>query len=421
MTPTVPFTTVPEAGDCPVSCFVLAGGEGERLRPLTRTVPKPLVSFGAVHRLLDFTLSNVRNSGLRRAHVLSQYRNADIGRHIRLFWSDPDFGSATKILNQPPVSGKRYRGTADAVRQNLEYLPAGTGESDPVLVLSADHVYRMDYRKLIAHHRRTRGSATVAAIHVPVSAASHFGVITADRSGRIRSFDEKPESPQGQGDDPGGVLANMGVYVFERSLLRRAFADLERVESALDFGRHVLPWMVRRGLAGAWRVSDSGDSGYWRDVGTLVAYHECQMELVDGQIGFDTLDARWPVQATEARIVQPHNRSMIAASAAIGDAWVERSVVGSGVVIEDGADVRGSVLLEGARVGTGAAIRNLIVAGGARVQARDTIGFDSARDLERFGAEAAGVAVVPPGPRERVHVVSSISGRPGSRIRVMTG
>jgi len=413
---------VPEDNNGPnTSCFVLAGGVGDRLRPLTLTTPKPMLPFGGVHRLLDFTLSNVRNSGISRAYVLSQYLHEDIGRHLRMYWTTAEPEAPTVVLNQPPTSGKRYRGTADAVAQNLESAPLSSGASDPVLVLSADHVYQMDYRKLLLHHERTGAGVTVAAIPVPLNAASHFGVISADGSGRVLGFDEKPESPAALPGARNIALANMGVYVFNRWILGRALAELRERQPALDFGRHVLPWMAQREMAGVYRVSEAGGGAYWKDVGTLCAYHESHMELVDGRLGFDTFDARWPVRSMEDRVVREAGGSLIAASAVVGDARVERSVVGVGVVVEDGADVRDSVLLSGVRVGSGAAIRNAIVAAGGRIEARDSIGFDANRDLERFGVTQTGVVVVPPDRREHVRIVATVGPHNRRTVGLMAG
>lgn len=417
-----------DRGDSGPSCFILAGGSGDRLRPLTLAVPKPLLPFGAVHRLLDFTLSNVRNSGLSRAYVLSQYMHEDIGRHLGMYWRSPGPGRTARFLNQPPTSGKRYRGTADAVAHNMEFVASGPNGLDPVLILSADHVYRMDYRKLLARHASSGAGATVAAIPVPRDAARQFGVISADGSGRILSFEEKPADPIPFPGRERMALANMGVYVFSGWILRRAFADLRYRTAALDFGRDVLPWMAARDLAQVYQAGEDENAAYWRDVGTLTAYHDCHMEWLDGRMGFDTCDAAWPMYAPGDRVVRASSgawggtgRSVAAASALVRDSRVERSVVGEDVVIEDGADVRNSVLLPGARIGQGAAVRNAIVAEGARVAAGDRVGFDRSDDLERFGVTETGIVIVPACFRERIEAVPRKPTRPPMGTEVNAG
>lgn len=385
-----------------VPAFVLAGGVGERLRPLTESSPKPLLPFGAAHRLLDFTLSNVRYSRMSRAYVLSQYMHEAIGRHLRDRWTEGAGPGGSVFLNQPPTSGKRYRGTADAVAQNLHDVP-GSWRSDLVLVLSADHVYRMDYRGLLSHHQRSGAGVTVAAVPVDVDAARSFGVIASDASGRILDFVEKPEHPASVAGVTDCALVNMGIYVFNRWILDCALAELREREPAVDFGRHVLPWMVERDVAGVYLEPAGKTSAYWRDVGTPDAYHATHMELLDDRIGFDIDDPDWLVRPSDAVLTCCSRRTRVAASAAVGDAWVERSVIGPGVVVEDGADVRDSVLLPGARIAAGAALRSAVVCPGGCVAARDVIGFDQGADRERFPVTGAGVVVVPPsGRRPRV-------------------
>lgn len=389
-----------------VLSFVLAGGVGERLRPLTIGSPKPLLPFGATHRLVDFTLSNVRHSGMRRVYVLSQYMQDAIGRHLRDRWTQAGSGGETVVLNQPPTSGKRYRGTADAVAQNLREA-SGVASSDLVLVLSADHVYRMDYRGLLSHHARIGAGVTVAAVPVALDAARSFGVISADASGRILGFVEKPEHPSAVAGGTESALVNMGVYVFDRWILDRAIAELGGAGSVIDFGRHVLPWMVERDVAGVYLEPAGRDGVYWRDVGTLDTYHASHMELLDGGVPFDIDDRRWRVNGGEAALICRSRRTRVAASAVVGDAWIERSVVGPGVVIEDGADVRDSVLLPGAWIGAGAALRGAVVGGMGRVGARDVIGFDRDADRERFQVTGAGVVVIPASRGESVAVSGS--------------
>lgn len=380
-----------------VTCFVMAGGQGKRLRPLTSHTPKPLLGFGAVHCLLDFTLSNVIHSGLGHAYVLSQYRSAAVGKHLEGYQHEyPDL----TIVNQPPVSGKRYRGTADAVRQNLAEI-----RTDFILVLSADHVYRMDYRPLLEYAAARGFGVTVACIPVPREQARHFGIATTAADGRITDFEEKPaHAPRGISPM---MLASMGVYVFTRTVIEEAVGELSTRYPDLDFGHHLLPFLVGRGTAGAYDVRSEQQVDYWRDVGTLAAYHHAHMEFLDRQLGFDTLDPCWPVHAIEGTgpsREEPGARadSVVAASAFVGRCRLEKSVVGAGAVVEDGADVRESVLLPGARVGRGSVVRRAILNADACVAGNDEIGLDRASDNARFEVTKTGVTVVatsrPPSP-----------------------
>lgn len=407
-----------------VSCFVLAGGEGARLRPLTFAEPKPLLPFGAVHRLLDLTLCNIRNSGLSCAWVLSQYRHEDLGRHLADHWRPQ--GGSTLFLDRAPACGTRYRGTADAVAQSLDFLSLGPRETDPVLVLSADHVYRMDYREILRHHAESGAGATVGAIPVPLAEARQLGVISADDGGRIRLFEEKPEAPAPVPGAKSLALANMGIYVFNRWILRRVLTELRDKFAALDFGRHVLPWMAARGMAGVFEAGRQSSPAYWKDVGTLDAYHQAHMDLLDGHLGFDTFDQSWPVPALEPRVMirGPRRRagdtgqSVVAASATLGDVFLERSVVGSRAVIEDGATVQNTVVLPGAHVGPRARLRNVIVAREGVVASGDQIGFDPESDSVRFGLTRSGIAVV--GPDERRETTWPVMSSPTQREARLT-
>jgi glucose-1-phosphate adenylyltransferase len=359
-------------GNPDVDCLILAGGLGERLHPLTLTTPKPLLRFAAVHALIDFTLANVRHSGIHVAYVLSQYRSAELGRHLR---GCVPTSSGGTILNQPPVSGKRYRGTADAVAQNLEVIES---ESDLALVLAADHVYRMDYRKLIAYAERRSFGVTVACIPVPAGEVSRFGIAWADGDGCIRSFEEKPAA---LASDPRrqSALASMGVYVFRKEILRYALRELNTVPR-LDFGRHVLPFLAHLGLAGAYDVTEEGDLTFWRDVGTLVGYHRAHMEVLDSPLfSGEVLDASWLIPWGEPSLhvrsgkPSPASDSIVAASAVLGDCRLGRSVVAPEVVVEDGAEIEDCVLLQGAQVGRAARMRGAILDAGARVNAGDRL------------------------------------------------
>ena len=367
-----------------MTCFVLAGGVGERLCPLTRTSPKPLLPFGGVYRLLDFTLSNVANSRLERAHVLSQYLKDDIGDYLRGYWEHAR-ARPTRFIHQPPARGKRYRSTTDAVVQNIDLVRA---DSDLILVLSADHVYRMDYRKLLDYHVRHGGGVTVASVPVHLDRAGELGVISADAAGRVVGFAEKPREPQPSVARGDHALASMGIYVFNRGMFLQAVADLRDLTPELDFGKDLVPYLVGDPQVSTYRVAnEEGDSFYWRDVGTLETYYESNMELLAGEPPFEMFDSAWPVRSCEYPSsgygsLKPNSGpwvgSIVSSSCLLGACSIERSILAPGVTVEDGADVYRSILLSGARVGRGAAVRNAIVDAYGEIRAGDEIGYRSA-------------------------------------------
>jgi glucose-1-phosphate adenylyltransferase len=395
------------------TCFVLAGGAGKRLRPLTLETPKPLLSFGAVHCLLDFTLSNIANSGLCGADVLSQYRQEAIDDHLRTHWRSP--AEAPLFRSRPPRAGSSYRGTGDAVAQNIGCAPAGC---DLVLVVSADHVYAMDYRRLLERHIQCGRGVTVAAICMPLRLATSFGVLEVTAGGDVIGFAEKPERPSPLPGRGSHALANMGIYVFDRATLTQAFDDLRDAGPALDFGQDVMPYLAERNLAVAHVVEEDLSVPYWRDVGTLDAYYGSQMDLLEGRLSFDPLDPRWPVRSSEKRLIR--GQSLVADSAVLGECLVDHAVISSGAVVEDGAQVSRSILLPGAHVGRRARVSSAILQAGARVGAGERIGLDRTRDAERFDVTPSGIVVVPERRPDPVPAEDSTS-EPARRPRSFAG
>jgi glucose-1-phosphate adenylyltransferase len=357
---------------------VLAGGRGERLLPLTRDRAKPAVPFGGTHRIIDFTLGNCVRSGVSEIHVLTQYESASIERHVRRVWrrrdrAMPRIGIRAADLGH---AARGYRGTADAVLQNLDVV-----ERLPwrfVLMLGGDHVYRMNYEELLASHALSGAELTIAATEVALGEARRMGILEVDERWRVGAFEEKPSDPRPLPGRPDAALASMGVYVFSREALLRELRAGNTRASGYDFGKDVIPAMVCHGArVHAFPFRDaSGRPRYWRDIGTLDSYYAASMDLVETR--------------GAANFVAPLRTAK-------RGACVERSIIGSGTVVESGAVVEEAVLFDSVRVGRGARIRRAILDDGVRVADGATIGFDLDVERRRFAVTDGGVVVVPRG------------------------
>lgn len=371
--------------------FILAGGAGERLAPLTHAKPKPAVSFGGTHQIIDFTLSNCLNSGLRKIYVLTQYQREPLHDYVRenraRMVQSFRFHQGDELRPVAPISGKHYRGTADAVFQNLPLLRFDSAEH--VLIASGDHVYSMDYRPLIARHALSGADMTIATARRPVAEAGAFGVMDID-NGYVTGFREKP-SPATL-PESGDVSVSMGVYVFRRDALvdiadRSTYMDT-------DFGRDIIPWLIHGQRVAAYDFSAS-PRNYWRDVGCLDSYHRANLDLLEvgSTIDLDT-DAQWPVRALGDASIRKSNGSRISRRASVGRSTIRRSVISHGARVEPGAFVENSVILPGAEIGRNARVRNAIVAEGASVPENASIGMDASLDASRFRVTPGGVVVV---------------------------
>ena len=282
--------------------LILAGGKGSRLHPLTVERPKPAVSFGGIFRIIDFTLSNCLNSGLRRLGLLTQYKQEELHRYVREGWGAlwnefrADRGEFLTCL--PPASGKRYRGTADAVLQNIEIIKRERPEF--VLILSGDHIYHMDYRELLQSHTASSAGLTIAAIDQPIEEAKRFGVLETRADGSVTGFEEKPAHPRAMPGKPGRALVSMGVYVFNTAVLLRALQEgAASLERAFDFGKHVIPALINSIPVCAHTLPDqtNGTPRYWRDIGTIDSYYEASMDLTQHNPPFDPYSNEdWPTR-----------------------------------------------------------------------------------------------------------------------------
>jgi glucose-1-phosphate adenylyltransferase len=399
-----------------VLALVLAGGQGERLYPLTRDRGKPAVPFGGNFRIIDFTLSNCLNSGLRKMYVLTQYKSGSLERHIKQGW-DPIFSAELGewIYTVPPqlrVGQRWYAGTADAVYQNIYLLEQERPAK--VIILSGDHVYKMDYRRMLEFHESKGAVATAGAVSVPVEQASAFGVLAVDEQSRIVSFTEKPRDPKPMPGRPDRALVNMGVYCFDTEALVRALCADARHETRHDFGHDVLPSLVETGKLFAYPFQDENrkEKLYWRDIGTLDAYYEASMDLVAVDPVFNLYDREWPLrtvphQLPPAKTVfaqeEPGGRlgivldSILSGGVIVSGGRVERSVLGPRVRVNSYARVQDSVLMDGVEIGRHARLRRAILDKDVKVPSGCVVGENPEEDKARFTVTPGGVVVIPRG------------------------
>jgi glucose-1-phosphate adenylyltransferase len=393
-----------------VLAIILAGGRGERLYPLTRDRAKPAVPFGGIYRIIDFTLSNCINSEIRHIYALTQYKSISLHRHIQLGWSilSAPLGEFIEVIPaQQRIDEQWYQGTADAILQNIYTLQEE--RPDAVLILSGDHIYKMDYRKMIAFHLEREAELTVAAIRMEHKQSREFGVIEVDPNWQILGFQEKPEEPKTIPGDPEGILASMGVYVFNTEILVRRLLEDARSDSDHDFGKNIIPEMIRKNRVFAFdfRQGDQGGTGYWRDVGTIDAYFEATMDLISVIPQFNLYDPQWPiltyqcpyppaktVHAEEARVGTAIN-SIISNGCIISGGSVKRSVLSPRVRVHSHAEVEDSILFEGVDVGRSAKIRKAIIDKEVHVPEGMTIGYDLDGDAKRFTVTSSGIVVIP--------------------------
>jgi glucose-1-phosphate adenylyltransferase len=394
--------------------LVLAGGQGSRLRELTDWRAKPGLHFGGKYRIIDFPLSNCINSGVRRIGVLTQYKAHSLIRHLVHGWSWFRASKREFVEILPAsqrVDGEWYRGTADAIYQNLDIIR--THAPSYVLVLAGDHVYKMDYGPFIAMHDELNADMTVSCVEVPVEeAAGELGVMTVDESGRVIAFDEKPEHPNSIPGKPGICLASMGNYVFSTEFLyEQVIKDADIKDSAHDFGRNIIPSIITdyRVYAYPFRDPETGKQAYWRDVGTLDAYWEANMELVLVSPQLNLYDTNWPVnthqlQSPPAKFIFDEDQrrgmaiqSMVSGGCVISGAVVRGSMLYSRVHINDHSVVTDSVVLPDVVVGENCRINRAIIDRGANIPADTIIGEDHDADRDRgFRVTDSGLTLVTP-------------------------
>ena len=397
--------------------IVLAGGAGSRLHPLTIDRAKPAVPFGGIYRIIDFTLSNCLHSGLRRILVLTQYKSHSLQKHLRDGWSifSPEIGEfITTVPAQMRVGESWYAGTADAIHQNSFLLERS--RATHVLVLAGDHIYRMDYARMLEEHARRKWDVTVGCVPVPLEQARAFGVVEIDEGLVIKNFVEKSHHPPAMPDDPAHALASMGIYIFNLRFLLDVLAKTQHAaEPRDDFGRDILPSIIGRHAIGTYRFGGMegrvSPDGYWRDVGTLDAYYEANLDLLKPVPPMNLYQPDWPIRTYHAQ--HPPARSVPSSSGAAGSvtntllaggdvvigATVGHSILSPDVWIDSGAVVEDSILFEGVMVGAGARLKRCIVDKSVSIPKNETIGWDLERDRSRFTISEGGVVVVPKGYR----------------------
>jgi glucose-1-phosphate adenylyltransferase len=380
--------------------MVLCGGKGERLYPLTRDRAKPSVPFLGAYRIIDFSLSNALNSGLRRIALLTQYKSLSLERHILNGWSIFHAESGDYIISLPAqgrVGDHWYEGTADAVFQNVYTIQQEAPEA--VLVLSGDHIYSADYRKLLLFFGQTGADAAIMTRVVPVEEASRFGVIGVDAERRIVQFMEKPKKPFATPWDPGKSPISMGGYLFKTPVLIKALMrDARSSRSSHDFGRDIIPSLIDGHRVFAYTFED-----YWEDIGTIDAYWEANMAFLSPAPPMILKDPAWPVRSYRPQYPPTFisgcdlRASIIGPGCSLTDCRIVHSIVGAGVQVEPGAEVVDSILFEDTAVRRGARIRKVIVDKSSSVPEGLDIGFDADKDGRDFKISRAGIRVVPKG------------------------
>ena len=393
--------------------IIMAGGRGERLRDLTANRCKPATPFGGKFRIIDFVLSNCVNSGIRQISILTQYKAQSLIQHVQHGWSylRGEFGEFVEVVPAQQQLGERlYRGTADAVHQNLELIVSHRPKH--VLVLAGDHIYKMDYGPMIAYHVEKGADITVGVVEVPARESRHFGVLTATEWNRVTRFTEKPAQPDTLPGRPDSILASMGIYVFNARLLESMLAeDAQDESSSHDFGKNILPAAIsanRQVFAYPFQDVKTRAQSYWRDVGTIDAYYDANLELVHVRPELNIYDHDWPiwtyqVQQPPAKFILDEDgrrgtaiNSMVSGGCIISGAVVRESLLFSNVRVEERTSISRSVVLPAVEVGSHCLISGAILDEGCEIPDHTQIGVDRGEDARRFHVTENGVVLVTP-------------------------
>ncbi|HTZ10869.1 MAG TPA: glucose-1-phosphate adenylyltransferase [Candidatus Margulisiibacteriota bacterium] len=400
-----------------VLTFIMAGGKGERLYPLTRDRTKPAVPFGGIYRIIDFTLSNCINSGLRKIYLLTQYKSASLQRHIRLGWNilPSELGQFIEMLPaQQRIGDSWYLGTADAIYQNLYTLEID--QTSEVLILAGDHIYKMNYYTMIDLHREKDADLTVGVVAVDKAMAAHLGVVEVDSDERVTGFQEKPAKPKTIPAHPDKIYASMGIYVFKHAILEEELQeDAKRRGSTHDFGKDIIPAMLKKGLkVCAYNFVDENkkQARYWRDIGTIDAYYEANMDLVQVDPTFNLYDKEWPIRTLQEQFPPAKTvfageevtgrvglmlDSLVAGGCIISGGRIQRSILSPNVRINSFSQVYDSILMEGVNVGRHVKVKKAIIDKDVSIPPGMIIGYDHEEDKKRFFVSDSGIVVVAKG------------------------
>ncbi len=393
--------------------FVLAGGEGNRLKPLTEQRAKPAVPFGGAYRIIDFTLSNCIHSGIRRIHLLTQYQARSLEEHIRFGWNFLPRRLQQFITCRPPHHGsvgKWYRGTADAIYHNLDAI----AEQNPpnVFVLSGDHIYHQDYRPMLREHVEHHAGLTIGAVRIPVSEAFRFGILQIDESGRVTAFQEKPKTGAAEiPGDPGYCLASMGIYIFETQELIQLVTEDHALpdEASGDFGTHVIPRMIEESRVFAYHFCGlaKDDKPYWRDVGTIGAYFDANMDLCNVEPELNLYRRDWPVYTLwhndpPAKTVFGDDserkteviESLLCPGTVVSGARIRRSILSNLVYVDEHSTLEECILMRGVTIGKNCKLRRVIVDKWNKIPDGSVIGHDHDEDRKHHFVSPEGIVVV---------------------------
>lgn len=399
-------------GEEKIMAFVMAGGEGSRLRPLTADRCKPAVPFGNRYRIVDFVLSNLVNSDIRSIYLLVQYKPQSLIEHIRKAWTVSTLFSEQFVTVVPPQMSREcslFGGTADAVYQSLSLMEMH--RPDLVAVFGADHIYRMDVQQMVRFHCENDADATISALPVALGQASNFGILEADASGRVSGFEEKPWHPKPMPDDPQHAYASMGNYLFNADMLRATLEDAHK-RGETDFGHHVLPRLLESHRVLAYNFASNAAPGarpyeeqaYWRDVGTLDAYFEAHRDMLGLEPRFDGFNPQWPIfsshyQGTTALVIRSEvDNTLLGAATIVNNATIRNSILRREVVVEPGAVIEDCVIMDYVYIGAGAKLRHAVIDRHNAVAAGAEIGYDHERDRAAgYHVTEGGLVVIPLG------------------------